>query len=557
MTTHRTLRLLAVLTVCTTWLGCESNTPETPDAGTPPDASVPDASVPDASVPEWDGTYVPLEEMGGEFDFIDPGRLASCGFVLPGDGGTGPACGSRESFDLTSCETSTLGQLSPTGIYAASTRTDVNSLFFITYNFMISAAGGPESHNGDPILQKQVDSQGFYLSSLRTLADGGTSLTAYAGCKAESVQRFTGCFQRCVNGEARRFQGTFAAERLQRLDEPESSGGLTLVSEHRVELGFPSDIYVAKNHAYVVSQNESRTNLTGGLSVFDVTDRAHPVLRKTVSLTGDSSWNGVWAKDDALYVTSTKRGVLVYDISTPGDPQFVRSLPGGAASVHTVFVDGERLYAMHTADNRVLMYDVKAPLQPVLLGSHSVPGNDFSSGIPHDAFAYQNRLYINQMGQGYYVVDVADPASPMPLGAYEYAVFSNWSHANAVGTFAGRTIAFEGGEVDGAHLRVLDVTDPAKIVKIGEARMRTQTSIHNMVLVGQRLYVAWYADGVRVFDVANPTQPKQIAHYNSFRDSDPGRTEGLFVGAIGIRVPGDGYVYGVDVTRGLLILRQP
>jgi hypothetical protein len=28
------------------------------------------------------------------------------------------------------------------------------------------------------------------------------------------------------------------------------------------------------------------------------------------------------------------------------------------------------------------------------------------------------------------------------------------------------------------------------------------------------------------------------------------------VGAIGIRVPGDGYVYVVDMTRGLLVLRE-
>ena len=60
-------------------------------------------------------------------------------------------------------------------------------------------------------------------------------------------------------------------------------------------------------------------------------------------------------------------------------------------------------------------------------------------------------------------------------------------------------------------------------------------------------------DGVRVLDVSNPTQPRQVAHYNTFRETDPGRTEDMFEGAIGIRVPGDGYVYVVDTTRGLLI----
>jgi hypothetical protein len=187
-----------------------------------------------------------------------------------------------------------------------------------------------------------------------------------------------------------------------------------------------------------------------------------------------------------------------------------------------------------------------------------VPSDDNGLGYPHDSFAYQNRLYINQMGQGYYVLDVTDASNPKPLGSYTYdAQVYNPTHANAVGTFAGRTIAFEGGENVNAHLRVLDVTDPAHIVKIGEYSMRPQTSIHNMVLVGQRLYVAWYNEGLRVLDVANPTQPRQLAYANTFRESDPGIIAGLFSGAIGIRVPGDGHVYVVDMTRGLLIYREP
>jgi hypothetical protein len=78
-----------------------------------------------------------------------------------------------------------------------------------------------------------------------------------------------------------------------------------------------------------------------------------------------------------------------------------------------------------------------------------------------------------------------------------------------------------------------------------------------MVLVGKRLYVAWYAEGLRVLDVSNPTQPQEIAYANTYKDTDEGFSDGLFVGAIGIRVPGDGYVYVVDMTRGLLIFREP
>jgi hypothetical protein len=296
----------------------------------------------------------------------------------------------------------------------------------------------------------------------------------------------------------------------------------------------------------------------GGLTVFDVSDKANPVFRKVVTLQGDTYWNAVWSKGDALYVGSGEHGVLVFDITDPADPKMVRGVPGDNFDVHTIYVDGDRMYAQAAGSNQVLIFDVSKPLDPVLLTRYTVPADDNGLGYPHDSFAYQNRLYINQMGQGYYVLDVTDPANPQPLGLYTYdADFFNPTHANAVGTFGNRTIAFEGGENVNAHLRVLDVTDPANIKKIGEYAMRPQTSIHNMVLVGKRLYVAWYAEGLRVLDVSNPTQIKEIAYANTYRDSEAGHAEGLFTGAIGIRVPGDGYVYVVDMTRGLLVFREP
>ncbi|WP_263451963.1 LVIVD repeat-containing protein [Hyalangium gracile] len=570
---------LTVWMIAVCGLGCDDGTPDptpdagnpdvespdagTPDAGTPdsgtPDSGTPDSGIPDSGTPdagyEWDGTYVPLEERG---DNIDTGPLASCTRILMDDAGVAVPCGSPQSFDLSPCNRGTLSQISPDGIYSVRERPNGATLVsgFLSSGFQISTSGGVETAHGYPLVQKQVDSQTLYLTSLRTLTDGGTQLYAFAGCEAQSAEHLTGCYQTCTNGGQRRSFGSFDAVRTQRLSEPEMSG-IQFVSEQKVALGTPMDIYVTKGHAYVVSSDHGPAT-EGGLTVIDVSDKAHPVVKKVVTLSGDNYWNSVWAKGDALYVGSAKHGVLVYDISNPADPQLVRGVPGDAFDVHTIYVDGNRMYAQASGANQVLIFDVSNPLDPVLLTRYTVPADGNGFGYPHDAFAYQNRLYINQMGQGYYVVDVTDGFNPLPLGSYTYDVQPfNPTHANAVGTFAGRTIAFEGGENTNAHLRVLDVTDPAHIVKIGEFAMRPQTSIHNMVLVGKRLYVAWYAEGLRVLDVSNPTQPRQIAYANTFRDSDPGRGEGLFVGAIGIRVPGDGYVYVVDMTRGLLIYREP
>ncbi|NMO21327.1 hypothetical protein HPC49_29940 [Pyxidicoccus fallax] len=548
-----------LLPTCTLWLltlsAC-SDSPEPRPGPTPTeDASTDagtreDAGTEDAGGTPWDGGYTVLEERG---NWLDRGRYAPCTFDSTGES---VSCGDLSRFDLSQCAPEALAAVEPRGIYLTDLRTErrladggtrVTPSFT---SFQLLSDGGTDTLAGSPLLSRHTDGGTFFIVG-GSSTPAGTTETALAGCQVPSPGIVTGCFTRCIDG---RFAGlgTFEAHRVAvRPGEAESSGGLQLISEAAVALGEPADVYVAKDHAYVVSF--SRFGVNGGLTVFDVKDRRFPILKTAISLPGDNYWNGVWAKGDALYIASLASGLLVYDITDPAAPEFLRSYAAGPEGVHTVLVDGDRLYAM-SLNGPTLVLDVSQPLSPVLLQSIALP-EEFSLGGPHDAFAYQGRLYINHGNGGYSVMDVTDLDDVKHLGQFVHGGRA-YSHHSAVGTFAGRTIAFEGGETNGAHLRVLDVTDPANIVKIGEFRMRPVTSIHNMILRGTRLYIAWYQEGLRVLDVSNPTQPRQVAHYNTFRETDPGRTDNIYEGAFGVRVPGDGHVYVVDSARGLLILNE-
>jgi hypothetical protein len=149
---------------------------------------------------------------------------------------------------------------------------------------------------------------------------------------------------------------------------------------------------------------------------------------------------------------------------------------------------------------------------------------------------------------------VSDALNVRPVGEYRYP--RSTSHTSRVRRYGERLIAFEGGEDWGAHLRVLDITDPAQVKLIGEYRLRPGVSIHNMELKGDRLYLAHYQDGVRVLDVSRPEHPKEVAYYNTWRETDPYRGFSFYDGAIGVRLPGDGYLYIVDTSRGLLVFPE-
>ncbi|MCP3137292.1 LVIVD repeat-containing protein [Pyxidicoccus xibeiensis] len=535
----RAARLLLALSCAASLSACSSEEPVPAPPEDPP------------SLP-YDGPWAPLDEAG---EWTDRGALDTCA-VLAGPA----ACGSADSFDLTSCDKASLGALErQDAIYRAELRYEGATGASADIQpggggFQLNAAAEPVSVLGYPATPTwRVGAEAFLITSQANRPNNVVDRFTFAGCRTHGPRTLTGCFSWCRNGRLHS-RGTFRAERMTwRPGEAESSG-LALVSESPVARGFPVDVYVTRGHAYVVSINNDPGD-SGGLTVFDVSNPRAPVQRASFQLPGDSYWNGVWAKDHALYVASGSSGVLVYDITDPASPALVRKVTGGAAggtvNVHTVFVEGDRLYAMTPSHQQTSIFDLTDPLSPQTVSSYAYARG---LGYPHDAFAFGGRLYVNHTVDGFLVVDLERP-QPTLLGRYAYP--HAYSHANAVGIINGRTIAFEGGETMGAHVRVLDVTHPAGIAKVGEYRLRGVTSIHNMVLVGTRLYIAHYHEGVRVLDVSDPSQPREVAHYNTFRESDPDRADGMFEGAIGMRVPGDGHVYVVDTSRGLLILNEP
>lgn len=464
---------------------------------------------------------------------------------------TAPSCGALSSFDLSEC--GPLGTLAHEGVFHLEHRYEAaGEEAFFPGAFKLPVDGGLLA--GTPITEAQLDDDTFFLSRMLSSPEGTSSRRSYAGCKALAPNHLEGCYVLCRDGAAIN-SGTFQAKRVERIPGESEAHGLTLVAEEAVD-DVAIDVYVAKNHAYLVAR--------GGLYAYDVSDATQPVFRSVTRLEGDATWNGVWAKDDALYVASAINGVVVMDISAPGQPVIVGNLPPAPYNVHTVFVSGNILAAAGPADpGETLLFDVTEATSPQLLTRYVVEGSYATpEAHPHDMFLHEGRLYINHWALGYVVADVTNPSAPVELGRFAYPHAT--SHANGVARYGDRLIAFEGGEAWGAHLRVLDVTQPANIQQIGELRLPPEVSLHNFVIdePARRLYLAHYQFGVRVLDISVPESPQQIAYYNTW---SPGPLAGgsFFDGAIGIRYPKapdvtqEGYVYVADTLRGLLVLRVP
>lgn len=489
-------------------------------------------------------------------DAPDEGALAQCGFK-------GGGC-EEADFDLSRCDTASLGTLERNSTFNVHRRYVLSGERVVSEDTalrLVENAAGPYTLGGRELQVKKVESGAFFVrtrySGTLRFSDGSTApvdvQVAFAGCSATPTE-LRGCARTCRSAPAANFRdalnSTFQAVRVsENACREEVAEGLELLAE----AGTPAqpthtaaDVYVTKGHAYLVTLN-------AGLQVFDLADPRAP--RRTTEILGgqDAYWNAVWAKGDALYVASNRSGVRVYDITDPAQPVFLRALPGTPLDVHTLHVDGNLLAAADTDTPSVMLFDVTDPKNPVLRGRYQSPTPQLTSDF-HDMRLFEGKLYVNAWEGGLEVADVADPANPRFLGVYRYPAAK--SHAVVVRRYGERTIAFEGGEKWDAHLRVLDVTNPAAIRLLAQYRRARHVSIHNLELVGDRLYIAYYQEGVRVLDVSVPETPREVGHYRTWRRDDPDRGSSFYDGAIGIRADaGDGRVYAVDTSRGLLVLQ--
>lgn len=329
--------------------------------------------------------------------------------------------------------------------------------------------------------------------------------------------------------------------------------GIELVGELGAEQGagiFGLNLVVDGNYAYVV-----------GLRGFDVVDVSNPSAPVHVGHI-DGRLNDVrivHGASSTVAFASSEGGddrTWIIDVTTPTAPDFVSVIDEYSHSIQTRTVGSTTELYLATYSEEIPRYDVTNPLAPVRSGAAFLPGETFS-GI-HDLTVYGDRIYANNTEAGLVAIDIsAGIDQEVELGR----TLSAYSHASWAGVVDGRELVLHGDEGmtgtpdGGAFLRVLD-GDPAGgsfLTELGRYQTRPEVGIHNFEVHGTRAYIAYYQDGVRVVDLADPTNPVEVAHFNTW---NPETAYGsAFEGAVGIRKVGD-LIYVADDIRGLLILRE-
>lgn len=251
-------------------------------------------------------------------------------------------------------------------------------------------------------------------------------------------------------------------------------------------------------------------------------------------------------------------GFKIYDISDKTRPKLLTHHKTGGIGVHRFDMDENYAYISTEMagyiGNILVVYDIRNPLKPQEVSRWWIPGQHLAGGETptwsgrrtrlHHALRYGDELWAGLWHGGVAVIDVKDITKPTTLGAYNYhPPFPEPSHTfmpleNLIG---GRRIAVAIDEEDHAHdaeemdrrrgrphgcLWTFDVTDLKNIKPLASYEVSELDSPWSRATPGRfgahqfqeqrrgtMIYCAWFAGGLRVVDVADPSSPREAGYF--------------------------------------------
>ena len=182
--------------------------------------------------------------------------------------------------------------------------------------------------------------------------------------------------------------------------------------------------------------------------------------------------------------------------------------------------------------------------------------------------------YVAYWDLGAVVLDISDPSNVTFMGRTEYPLASDGDTHSAVPNGDDSLLATTDEDFSPVDFpkrtpgdtwgfaRLWDISDPSDPVHLSDVttphsltnKTNAFYSAHNPEFVGDKLYVSWYSDGVRIFDVSDPATPREIGFYR------PQPNRGLLSPRPipldwGVHVEG-GRLYLSDMFFGLYIVEE-
>ena len=374
------------------------------------------------------------------------------------------------------------------------------------------------------------------------------------------------------------------------MGRPAEGHGLRLVGHHDLG-GFGDGMQVQREGDALYVGHFGPSGM--GTSILDVSDVTAPRLVRQWRAPEGTHTHKVQVADGLLLVNheffrggdTWSEGLAVYDLADPFDPQQIGWWSTGNRGVHRIVWMGGR-YAYLSAipagftDRIWVIVDLEDPTRPKEAGRWWWPGQHESEErtwpedkryAAHHAMIDGDRAYLGYNDAGMVILDISDRTRPTPIS------FLTWDGGGDTHTclpMQGRDLLVVTDEeihnrlAHGVRqIRTVDISDdrnPRVIAAIeppaGDFATRgLRFGPHNLhenrpgsYRSAEVVFATYFNAGLRVYDVADPAHPVELAHYIPALPAgqEDIQSNDVFVAA-------DGLVYLTDRAGGGVDILEP
>lgn len=323
--------------------------------------------------------------------------------------------------------------------------------------------------------------------------------------------------------------------------------------------------------------NGTEVAIIGGtedILFFDITSPANPVLiysHHVVNMPSGTVNQSVWRDfktyGNYLYASADEgtSGLLIFDLSqVPTSITMVKQTVAFWNKTHNIFIDEANgmLYAAgsNSVSNGLVIVDlVGNPANPSL--ENNVPLTSLGGGYVHDVHVRDGIAYCSHGSLAkIQIYDFSNLPAFSLIGSIDNYPGTGYNHSSWLNEQGTALVMCD--ETHGSPVKLVDVTDPTDISSDDFKTFSSEllgpgapgSSIaHNPFVMTNLAYIAYYHDGVQVFDITDPDNIDVFAYY----DTNPDNVDYLgYKGCWGVYpfLP-SGVIVASDVNNGLFLMQ--
>lgn len=306
---------------------------------------------------------------------------------------------------------------------------------------------------------------------------------------------------------------------------------------------------------------------TDGTAFIDVTNPARPVylgnLPKTAGSRGNS-WRDIKVYSNHAFIVADgarDHGMQIFDLTKLRD---VRNAPvtfeedahyDGIASAHNIVINEETGFAYavgssgggETCGGGLHIIDIRTPTEPTFAGcfADTETGNN-RTGYSHDAMCIVyngpdtehvgKEICFGSNENSLSIADVSDKENTVAISSASYPnvayAHQGWITDDHKYFFMNdegdESASLQAGQpMEGTRTLVWDIADLDDPIMVKEHFGETFTIDHNLYIKGNLMYQSNYVSGLRILDISDPENPKEVG----FLDTVPWSEEVEFDGS--------------------------